>query len=310
MSNEIRDKLVERENSLKDQMSTIVKGAATAERELTETENNTLAEYRDKVKAIADQISLVDETAHREDQHAKRVAEVVASVPQAEHEQHRTGGEEHVYHSANARLHPRDGGRSFLTDIVVARSQVGTPAAEAAKERLVKHQLQMEDRGLVFSPGDTPPEKRDIGTANLDGLVPPQYIFADAAQAVRSMRPTADAMNKRPMPQTGMTLHIPLITQASASTAGVVAENASSTDSNPNASDLEIPVKTVRGHVDVSVAAIHRGVMVDDLLMLDLQDAVETEINAQVIGEHNTAAANVQGLLIETSGSEVILPAS
>ena len=307
-ANEIRKTLVERENALKTEMRTIVTGAATEERELTETEAKTLGELKARVAGIVDQVDLIDETEHRADQHAAKVSEVVLSATQSEMQQHRTGGEENVYHPGNARMHPADGGRGFLQDVLTTRSAEVTEEAEEARARLLKHQKQMRHRGLSFQPGDVPVSERDQTTALMKGLVPPQYIFADAAPAIRRARPTADAMNNRPMPQTGMTLIIPRVTGTGA-TATVVAENTAASETDAVVTDLEIPVKIINGAIDLSFAAMHRGVMVDDLLMLDLRLAVEEQINLQVVGKPTPATADIDGLL-STATNRVTIAAA
>ena len=171
MSNELRDKLVERENSLKDQMTGMVERAEAEGRDLKDAEKSLRDDLRAQVEGIREKIAVLDEATHREDQHVQAVAPIVHAVSQTEDRLHRTNGEENVYNPRNANLRLDEGGRSFLADII--SSQSGGPDAYEASERLARHKAQMKHRGVNFDPSAPMPAIR-VGTANLGGTVPPQ----------------------------------------------------------------------------------------------------------------------------------------
>ena len=186
-----------------------------------------------------------------------------------------------MYTPKAARMRMDEGGTSFLTDVLLSRSEDAVGAHEAA-QRLVKHKAQMKERGVDFEFQAAPPEVR-AATGNLGGLVPPQYLIDMAQTAIRSLRPTADACNMRPLPPTGMTLHLPRVTTPTKG--GGSAQNTaphSSFQQDPRVTDLEIGVKTIRGWIDLSIESLQRGVMVDDLLTQDLIEAVETQLNMDI----------------------------
>ena len=298
----------ERANEVRDQLAEAIKPAHTEKRALSTDESAIVERLEEQLAGLERQHEIAVKTQKRQAEHTEGAKPVVHSATQDEVAQHRTAGEENVYHPGNANLNPRDGGRSFLNDVLLSRSGDVSEEVNAARERLIAHRRQMQYRGLSFHPGDTPPEQRDQTTALMKGLVPPQYIFADAAPAIRRARPTADAMNNRPMPQTGMTLTIPRVT-GTGSTASIVAENTAASETDAAVTDLNIPVKILNGAIDLSFAAIDRGVMVDDLLMLDLRLAVEEQVNLQVVGKPSPATNDIDGLL-STATNRVTIAAA
>ena len=291
---ELHEKLTKRANDVRDQMHAIVEKAESEDRDLTEVENKVLAEHRAKRESLDAQAAVAEESIHREANHAKRVAEIVHSIPQAEHDLHRTKGEENIYNPERTSVRRDEGGYGFLTDHLIIRNPAN-PEYEQARERLTKHREQTKAQGRHFEMQTANAEAR-AATGDLDGLVPPVYLIDESDTALRSMAPTASAMNLRALPNTGMTIHIPLV--STATTAAGDEEGTTLQTTDPAATDLEIPVHTIAGYFELTHQAIQRGVMVDDLLTRDLQEAVETRINLDVLyGGESGDTHTVKGLL-------------
>ena len=317
MAQELHEKLNDKANHERTQVGKIVAGAEAANRDLNAAEVEILADHEAKIAELERQAELARLSLHREAEHVQ-TTQVVHSISQTEDRLHRTNGEENVYNPRYANLRLDEGGRSFLHDLVLAQGG-GTPGeAHDAAERLGKHRQQMKHRGVNFDPGGASMPDIRANTGDLGGLVPPQYLTDEATPLVRGMRPSADAMGPRPLPPTGMSLVVPRITTTSggASAAGT-AEGATAANNDPEIADLTIPVKTIRGWVDISIEATMRGVMVDDLLSSDLQGAVETQVNADLIAgagsntltglNHGNAIASGNKLDIDTSSPSGII---
>ena len=300
---ELHEQLNDQGNLVRDKMKVIVEGAKATNRELTPEEIKILEGHEAKLKDIDRQVDVALKALHREVDHVEgaKPVQVVHSVTQAEHDLHRTNGEENVYTPARNVLHPEDGGCGFLYDIIYER-QTGK---EVYRERLRKHMAQMRDRGVVpFIPGETTPTQRAVDTTDLNGLLPPAYIYDESATTIRAGRPTADVMARRPLPQTGTEIVLPQISQATV--VGVVAENSAGTGTDPTIADRKTTIKTVRGHFNISFLSMHQGVMVPDLFLRDMLENVDSTINQKVIGNVNTGAADINGLLSSASGRETL----
>ena len=298
---ELHEQLNDQGNLVRDKIKVIVEGAKATDRELTPEEIKILEGHEAKLEDIDRQVDLARKAVHREVDHVQAAPQVVHSITQAEDNLHRTKGEENVYNPARNALHPADGGCGFLHDIVYGRAS-GKPEHQ---ERLLKHMEQMRSRGVVpYFPGETAPHGRAVDTGDLNGLLPPAYIYDPSATAIRAGRPTADVMNRLPLPQSGTEVTLPQI--GTATVTGVVAENTASTGTDPEIADRKTTMKTVRGHFDVSFLSMNQGVMVPDLFLRDLLDNVDSTINDQVIGHPTSAASEINGILSSASGRETL----
>ena len=276
---ELHDEIAADIEKLQSSITTIIRSAEEdGKRDLTAEEQENLDDLEAKLESRSKRLEHLKQIKEREDKAAARLKTLkdTETVPaQAKRGiddvNYRQGGEPQVYNPGNTRDY------GFLNDWVLSRSE--SPQKFDANERLDKHQRQIEER--------------DANAASFAGMVVPQYLTDMADTAVRSMRPTADAMNMRPLPSTGMTLEIPRITTGA--TAAGTAELAAGSETDIVASNLTLNVKTVRGVADISYEAVMRGVMVDDLAILDLAEAVATQINDDVI--NGSSASQVAGLL-------------
>ena len=275
---ELHEELNDQGNLVRDKIATIVKGAQATDRDLTDEEETLLRTHEAKLESIERQVELAQKAVHREAAHVQGMAPVIHTITQAEDQAHRTNGVENVYNPRNANKRLDEGGRSFLADIVLSRE--GGIEGVAASERLELHKAQMRDRGISYEPVGDMPEMRAT-SGNLKGLVPPQYLIEEATPTIRSMRPTVDALGTRPLPPQGMSFNVPQVTQGT--TAVGEAEGTVAANQDVRVTDLTFNVKTIRSWVEVSVEGAMRGVMVDDLLTEDLQGAVETRFNTDVI---------------------------
>ncbi|HET8557637.1 MAG TPA: hypothetical protein VFL58_10040, partial [Gaiellaceae bacterium] len=98
-------------------------------------------------------------------------------------------------------------GRAFFHDVY--RSQILGDVV--ATQRLLEHQ-------------EYELEKRAMTSSTFGGLIPPQYLLDLYAKAPRAGRKFLDACNHRDLPETGMSLIVPRLTQGTAA-ASQSAEN-------------------------------------------------------------------------------------
>ena len=303
------EELHDQANLVRQEIGVVIKGAHATGRELTEDEQKILAGYEAKLEGLEEQARLAALSEKREVDHIEGVAElhaaaaapspVVSSITQAEHDLHRTNGEENVYNPVRNALHPEDGGCGFLYDVVYSREHEGGES----EQRLRKHMRQMRARGVVpYIPGQVAPTARSIDTGDLNGLLPPVYIYDPSATAIRPGRPTADVCRRLPMPQSGTEITLPQINTGTV--AAVVAENTGSAGTDPTTQDRKTTMKTIRGHFNVSFLSMSQGVMIPDLFLRDLLDNVDSQINDQVVGHPTSAASEINGILSSASGRE------
>ena len=298
---QLHEELNDRANLVREEMRKIVEGAKALDRDLSKEEDEILRDKEAKLDGIQRQIEVALKAVHREAEHVtgSAPAPVVHSITQHEDSLHRTKGEENVYNPARNALHPADGGAGFLYDVVYSRGNEGGEC----EQRLLKHMRQMRDRGVVpYFPGEVAPHGRAVDTGDLNGLLPPAYIYDPSAIKIREGRPTADVMNRLPLPQSGTEITLPQIGTGTA--AAVVAENDSGAGTDPTIADRKTTMRTIRGHFNVSFLSMNQGVMVPDLFLRDLLDNVDSQVNDQVIGHPTSAAGQINGILSSASGRE------
>jgi HK97 family phage major capsid protein len=113
-------------------------------------------------------------------------------------------------------------------------------------------------------------EKRAVSTGTLGGIIPPQYLVDLYAKAPRNGRVFVDQCNRDdPLPDEGMSLIIPRLTQGAA--AGVQATEGDTVDTqDPTETDLTIPVCTISGYLPVSRQTLERASYSEAILFEDL----------------------------------------
>ena len=83
---ELHEKLTVRANEVRDQMKSVVKRAESEDRDLSDDETKVIEGHQAKIRSLDSQAEIAEQALHREAKHAERVAQVVHSIPQAEHE--------------------------------------------------------------------------------------------------------------------------------------------------------------------------------------------------------------------------------
>ncbi len=167
-----------------------------------------------------------------------------------------------------------------------------------ARERLQRHgtvEAQRRER-------DGRPQTRAVGTGNLAGLSPPQYLVDLYAPLAREGRVLADLATPMQLPPNGMTLVIPRQV-AGTTVAPQVNENTALVEQDVDNVDLVVPVRTIGGGTTVSRQSLERNdAGVDQLVFADLAAEYSLEINEQVAVGTETLGT-MKGLLF--SGSAV-----
>jgi HK97 family phage major capsid protein len=176
------------------------------------------------------------------------------------------------------------GGRSFFADLYNAQVKDDIQA----KRRIENHQ--------VFEV-----EKRAVTTSTLGGVIPPQYLIDLYAKASRNGRVTCDQMNQQTLPDVGMSLIVPRLTQGT-SAAVQASENTTVSTQDPTETDLTVPVRTIAGYSPVSRQTIERAAYSDQILFEDLiaryWAALDTQVisgsgsSGQILGVLNTSGVN------------------
>jgi hypothetical protein len=185
-------------------------------------------------------------------------------------------------------------GRNFLLD--VARGAVFND--RDANARLDRH--TQEER--VERPQYVERAAGDLITSGLGGLVVPQYLVDLYAPAVANMRPFADLCNHHELPDSGMSLTIPLITTpASAALQATQLTAVSSTTLVET--DLTLTVQTAAGSQNVSRQAVERGTGVDQVTTADLFKRVATVLDNTLLNQASTGVTNTAQTVTYTDAS-------
>jgi HK97 family phage major capsid protein len=178
-------------------------------------------------------------------------------------------------------VYVRDG-RSFFHDLYLAQLKDDV----AARGRI--------DRHNIFEM-----EKRAVSSATMGGIIPPAYLLDLYAKASRNGRVVCDQMNPQELPDVGMSLIVPRLTQGLA--AGVQAsENTAVSTQDPTESDLSIPVRTIGGYSPISRQAIERAAYNDTILFEDLIARYWAALDTQVINGSGSSG-QILGLLQTSS---------
>lgn len=169
----------------------------------------------------------------------------------------------------------------FLGDLFAAQIK-GDPIAA---ERIARHQ--------AFEV-----EKYAVATGTLGGIIPPQYLVDMYAKASRNGRVFADQCNHQQLPDVGMSMVVPRLTQGLA--AGIQAsESTTAATQDPTETDLTVPVRTIAGYSPVSRQTLERAsyseaILFEDLIArywatLDTQAISGSGSSGQMLGALNTS---------------------
>ena len=265
------DKVVERRDAVKAEMDAVLEAVAA------ENRTDLTAEETAKVDALVAESRSLDEKIEKLTAQAAadaKAAEARAAV--ADIATPKVGG---FKVTREARTYTSDSDASFFKDAYNAQFK----SDYAAQERLARHQREESI------------ERRDVGTAQFDGLVIPQYLVDLAAPLARAGRPFADFVtNKMTLPPSGMTLNISRMTTGS-STAVQVTQNDAVSETDVDDTLLTINVRTIAGQQDISRQAIERGTGIDAFVAADLIKSWHTTLDAQLLNGSGNAG-QIQGL--------------
>lgn len=272
------DKVIERRDAVKAELDAVLEAVAAEER------TDLTAEETEKVDALVEESRSLDSKIEKFNAQAvadAKASEVRASVAAVVTPK---GG---AVVTREARTYSPESDASFVKDALAA----STRNDFAANERLARH---MREESI---------ERRDVGTAQFDGLTIPQYLVDLAAPLARAGRPTADfATSKHTLPVSGMTLNISRMTTGT-STAVQVTQNDAVSETDADDTLLTINVRTIAGQQDISKQAIERGTGIDSFIVADLIRSWHTTLNSQILNGAGTSGT-IKG--IRNSGGNAI----
>lgn len=259
------DKVVERRDAVKAEMDSVLEAVAS------ENRTDLTAEETTKVDALVAESRSLDEKIEKltaqaaADRKASEAREAVAEIATP-----KVGG---FKVTKEARTYAPESDSSFFKDAYNAQFK----SDYAAQERLARHQREESI------------ERRDVGTAQFEGLVIPQYLTEFAAPLARAGRPFADfATLKHTLPAAGMTLNISRMTTGS-STAVQVTQNDAVSETDVDDTLLTINVRTIAGQQDLSRQAIERGTGIDLFVAQDLIRSWHTTLDSQILNGAGSA---------------------
>lgn len=180
----------------------------------------------------------------------------------------------------------RTGTARFFSDAWNARR-----GNEAARTRLERHGNEVQVHGEIT--------ERALATGGVAGLIIPNYLTALAAPVLRSGRPFANAVNRHPMPDGGMTLIVPR-GAVGASVDAQATENSAVSETDESWLNLTVPVNTVAGQQPVSRQALERGEQMDTIIFGDLTRAHAAKVDNLVM--NGSGASNQPLGALSTAG--------
>jgi len=273
------DKVVERRDAVKAEMDAVLEAVASEDRtDLTVEETEKVDALVEEARSLDTKIEKLKAQADA-DAKASEVRASVAAVATP-----RVGG---TTVTRESRTYSERSDSSFFKDAYNAQFK----SDFTAQDRLARHMREEEI------------ERRDVGTAQFEGLVIPQYLIDLAAPLARAGRPFADfATNKMTLPPSGMTLNISRMTTGS-STAVQVTQNDAVSETDVDDTLLTVNVRTIAGQQDLSRQAIERGTGIDVFVAADLIKSWHTTLDSQILNGAGTAGT-IKGL--RNSGGNAI----
>ena len=195
------------------------------------------------------------------------------------------------------------GGRRFLDDLFAAQI-MKDPMANG---RLARHQE------YEITKMDSNVQKRALSTGTFGGLIPPNYLVGMYAKALRNGRVFADQVNHQELPETGMSIIIPRLTQGLKADVQS-AENAAVATQDITEADLTVNIRTIAGYSPVSRQSLERAAYNEEILMEDLIARYNADLDTQCIsgsgsGVNFTGFLNTSGIKSSAATSSSNLPA-
>jgi len=185
------------------------------------------------------------------------------------------------------------GSASFFHDVYDA-----TKGDSRASERLAAHHKQVSE------------ERASTGINSTDTsggeFVPPIWLLDEYVKVARAGRPTANAVNRRPLPPGTDSINLPKITSGTAVAAQQDLGTITPTD--PVTSSVSIPVITQAGNQDLSRQAFERsaaaGAGLEQILGEDLLAEYAKQVDVQVLSGSGSSG-QAQGIVNVSSPNTV-----
>ncbi|HUR24001.1 MAG TPA: phage major capsid protein [Acidimicrobiales bacterium] len=276
-----------RRDAMEDDVANLLNLAASEQRDLTEDEQTTFANFRAEIRKLDDRESeLVDMAEQRHKADERRARYQAAVEPDVELV--RVRREPLTYERGN--------GRSFFSDQFRAMPQGGNDPG--AIERLQRHakEIRVEAEQRVREGRS---EYRDLTRVDGAGgqFVPPVYLVDQYVALARAARATADLVNVRPLPPGTDSINIPAVSTGTA-VAIQTADNAAVQETDLADANLSAPVRTIAGQQDVAVQLLEQSpVAFDEVVFSDLAADYNTKLDVQVLSGSG-ASGQVTGVRI------------
>tara|TARA_Y100000593_G_scaffold58526_1_gene108752 strand:- start:12094 stop:13446 length:1353 start_codon:yes stop_codon:yes gene_type:complete len=270
---QLLDTLVEERAEISEAQTGLVQRAADEERDLTETEDQSLKDLATRAEELDTRIKELRAVQVANLEAAKLRAEVNAT----DDTETRAVGNVVVTHEPLTYTE-ENRSVSFFQDLYNSQYNGDIDASD----RIRRHRQEMAV------------EHRDGTTANYAGLVVPQYLTELAAELARAGRPFADQCTSLPLPDSGLTINISRVTTGS-SAAAQASENAAVSETDIDDTLLTADVRTIAAGQQVSRQAVERGTGIDALIAADMMGAVATVLEDQVLNGSGSSG-NMLGL--------------
>jgi HK97 family phage major capsid protein len=298
------NKALQERDAAADAYEAFVKPIIAEKRELTDEEKAQRKELRSAFKRLDRRVREIE----KDEQRAEALASARARVASA------------VTVKSEPRTYGPGSPNSYFADFVRASSNQWKDH-EGACERLARHSREVAEEmragsaegqrarsairdahrtenGMTARDAVREMESRagmDTTAASGGSFVTPQYFVADYAPYRQFGRAFADAANKQPLPDYGMTIYLPALSQP-AGVAAQVGQNQGITEQDPNAAYLSANLTTNAGQVTISQQLLDRAgpnFQFDKMVFDQLQRAYNLTLDAFVLTQALASAGTV-----------------
>ena len=287
--------------------------------DLTEEEEATVTDLKGQIARSQSRVDLIREDVDR------RAAQTAASAGRpsttAQPTMESFGGavvraEPFMYDPVRPLLDGETSRPSFLRDLYVECAGAGVGyrvdgkivrSADGWEDRLARHRGELDAYEIAHESPDggapapflsratTSTSISDVPTQSSGALLPVAYRPDLVAPGLYGGRVTADICARYAIPTMGQVISLPRVT-AKAGAGIQPAEGDDVTNSSPGTTEVELPVSTIAGGIEISRQAIERGMLVESIVMDELRMAMDQDCNEQVL-RGTGANGQVQGIL-------------
>lgn len=226
---------------------------------------------------------------------AEKLAEVraISPVPVPDEKSEERGTQPRITVGNEEPVYRPDVSVSFFRDMALAkRDPIGF---QVEAERLRRHNAQAAAE-----------QRADNSTSSTDGggFIPPQYLGNLYAAKARAGRPFANRVPKLPLPPTGMTMTLPVVSTGVSVASQATENTALSTTAIVEAVNT-VEVNTIGGYVEASLQLLERSdPSIDVVYFNDLVGAYDAELDRQLIAGGGTSGEHM-GLRSVTGNIDV-----